>query len=201
MNNSVFLLYFCNFLLIGSLPFTFFRRGRKNIRWWITAMPFFICITFLIIAYIYQASFFNHGKSWQLQTDLVATILSIASISLLCYTVGTHKAPLNLWHQNNDDPGHIVTYGSYKIIRHPFYTSFIFALLGASIYFIHPVTLLTFLYGLISMYVTATMEEKKLSRHSEEYRNYMKSTGRFLPNLLAETSKKPDNFHKETQEK
>lgn len=164
-------------------------------------MPFFICITFLIIAYVYRLASFNQGKDWQMQTDLVATLMSILSISLLSYTVGVHRVPLNLWHQHNDGSAHIVTYGPYERIRHPFYTSFILALFGALVYFVHVATLSAFLYGLIAMNITATMEERKLSQHDDQYRDYIRKTGRFLPNLLADKSKVTESSHGKAQEK
>ncbi len=185
MNNSIFLLYLCNFIFIGVLPFTFFKKGRKNLRWWITAMPFFIGAIFLIIAHLNRIQSLNYQWGWQVQTELTATLLSVASIALISYTLGSHRIPLNLWHQNNDDPDHIVTYGAYKRIRHPFYTSFLLALLGTFILFIHPLTLLTLIYGIVAMQVTAIREEKNLLKHDESYRDYMKSTGRFLPTFFS----------------
>lgn len=184
MNDSVFLLYVCNFILVGALPFIFFKKGHKNLRWWLTAFPFFLCALFLIIAYFTQISSFNYLSGWRLQTDLIATLLSVASISLMSYTIGCHKVPLNLWHQNNDYPDHIVTYGPYAKIRHPFYASFLLTLLGSFIFFMHPLTLLTLIYGIIVMQITAVREEKFLLKFDKSYGEYIKKTGRFFPKFL-----------------
>jgi len=107
--------------------------------------------------------------------------LTSTSISLISYTIGTHRISLNLWHQEQDQPHHIVTYGPYEKIRHPFYTSFILSLTGAFIFCPHWVTLLTLVSGIIALQITAVKEEKKLQNHDPDYKEYMKKTGRFFP--------------------
>jgi protein-S-isoprenylcysteine O-methyltransferase Ste14 len=151
-----------------------------------TASPFFLCALFLIFAYVTQISSFNYQSGWQVQTELIATLLSVASISLMSYTIGSHRVPLNLWHQSNNNPDHIVTYGPYKKIRHPFYTSFLLTLIGAFIFFMHPLTLFTLIFGIIAMQITAVKEEKYLSKCDDAYREYMKKTGRFFPKYWAD---------------
>jgi hypothetical protein len=47
-------------------------------------------------------------------------VLSAASIALICLTLGTPRIPIALWHQNGDQPEHIVAYGAYRWIRQPF---------------------------------------------------------------------------------
>ncbi|MFM6013359.1 MAG: hypothetical protein ACKO99_22385 [Dolichospermum sp.] len=41
-----------NFLLIGGLPIIFFKQGQKNIRWLLTALPFFVSALLLIAGYV-----------------------------------------------------------------------------------------------------------------------------------------------------
>lgn len=99
--------------------------------------------------------------------------------------MGTHRIPLALWHQENDAPKQIVTWGAYKRIRHPFYTSFITALIGALIAAPNILTLISLIYGILILNMTAEKEEKKLStsQYGQEYIEYMKGTGRFFPKI------------------
>jgi len=112
---------------------------------------------------------------------------SVASIALIFYTLGTHRIPISLWHQENDAPVHIVTYGAYSRIRHPFYASFILGLLGALIFCPHYGTLYTFLHGLVVLNITAAKEERRLSESEfgAEYQEYIQRTGRFLPRFYS----------------
>ena len=105
------------------------------------------------------------------------------SIALITYTIGTHRVPLALWHQDNDAPQSIVTYGAYKHVRHPFYSAFLLALAGAVVGCPHPGTLACLVYAVLMLRHTARKEEHNLSNSEfgEEYRAYVSRTGRFIP--------------------
>ena len=63
MNKSIILLYLINLLFIGLLPKFFFRKdGRFNLMWWVTALPFFLCALFLLLAMVgYISPFITDG--------------------------------------------------------------------------------------------------------------------------------------------
>ena len=188
MNEPVVFLFILNLIFIGLLPLIFFRRdGRFNLMWWVTASPFFLCTLFLILAtagYITPLRF----NGWTRWLDLASVAFSVASIALIFFTLGTHRIPIALWHQENDAPKHIVTYGAYQRIRHPFYASFILALFGAFIFCPHWGTLYTLLHGVTVLNLTAAREERRLSasEFGDEYRKYLQRTGRFCPRFKAQ---------------
>jgi protein-S-isoprenylcysteine O-methyltransferase Ste14 len=182
---SLLTLITLNFLYIGILPRIFFRGdGRYNLMWWTTAGPLFLNITVLVLAYLGfipgEAFYFDAN----IQTILPA-ILAAVSIGLISYTLGTHRVPLALWHQKNDAPVNIVTWGAYKRIRHPFYTSFILAQIASVIAFPHLITGLGLVWCLWILNSTAAREEKNLSasQYGKEYQEYMPKAGRFFPKL------------------
>ncbi len=185
LNDAVLLLYLLNFLFIALLPAIFFRHdGSLNVMWWLTAAPFFFCAAFLIAAYVglFPAAV-DHNTRVGDVLELASVVLSTASIALIALTLGTHRIPIALWHQDNDTPEHIVTYGAYRYIRHPFYAAFLLTLFGAFLFAPHPVTLITFVYGLIALNLTAAKEEVKLStsKFGTDYVAHQESTGRFWP--------------------
>ena len=185
MNDAVFLLCLLNLIGIGLLPKLFFRKdGRFNAMWWTTAFPFFLCTLYLLLARCGVMSPFRL-RDWHLVTELVAVVLSAASIALMFLTLGTHRIPLSLWHQEDDAPHHLVTYGAYGWIRHPFYAAFLMALFSVLVFVPHWVTLYTFAHGVIVLTITAVREEQRLraSAFGAEYEDYMRRTGRFWPRL------------------
>src|SRR6266702_3061832 len=124
MRQPVLLLVVLNFALIGALPRIFFQRdGSLNARWWATALPFGVVPLFLIAAYVANLAPLA-PRSWLAANSLAAVVLSVASIALIFLTLGTHRIPIALWHQDSDRPQPDVTYGAYRWIRHPFYAAF-----------------------------------------------------------------------------
>jgi protein-S-isoprenylcysteine O-methyltransferase Ste14 len=183
MREPVLLLIVLNFALIGLLPRIFFRRDSSlNARWWATAVPFFIAPLFLVAANAANLAPLT-PRSWLTATALAAVVLSAASIALVCLTAGTHRIPIALWHQDSDQPEHIVTYGAYRWIRHPFYASFLLAFLAAAVFLPHGVTLGSLSYAWVALNVTARREERRLagSAFGSQYRQYLGRTGRFFP--------------------
>lgn len=185
MIRPALLLILLNLLYIGLLPRIFFRRnGRFNLMWWATAAPFLACAAYYIAA-VWGAidSPPRSGSALDAWLELVSVPASVASIALISHTLGTHRAPLSLWHQSEDLPDAIVTHGAYRRIRHPFYAAFLLALLAACVHSPHPVTLLALAYGYAVLNATAAREEHRLasSPFGAGYRQYMERTGRFLP--------------------
>jgi len=180
MNKATLFLYLMNLAVIGALPFIFFKQGRFNLMWCVTSAPYVVCAVFLVWAYAT-----GDQRPWSEISAVAAVPFSAASIALIFFTMGTHRVPLALWHQNNDAPHHIVTYGPYSRIRHPFYTSFLLVLFGALLFSPQVGTFLTFIYALVLLSFTARKEEKRLmnSEFGSEYRRYMQQTGRFFPRL------------------
>src|SRR4051812_20283323 len=138
------ILLLTNFSLIGLLPRIFFRQdGKFNSRWWMTAAPLFAAPAVLLLVYTGRLEALSQSP---LQ-EALAVLLGATSIGLMAFTLGTHRVPLALWHQENDAPRSIVTWGAYKRIRHPFYASFIVALSAALVYAPHVLTLAAWIMG------------------------------------------------------
>lgn len=185
MNAALLLLFLLNFTFIGALPFFFFRRdGRFNGMWFLTAAPFFLCSLILIASLGGGISpLIEYGSAAGRLLEMLSVPFSVTSIALIFVTVGIHRIPLALWHQENDAPQQIVTYGPYRWVRHPFYVSFLLSLLGALLFFPHPAMVFTLVYGYLILNYTAAREERRLqaSQFGAEYEAYMRQTGRFLP--------------------
>ncbi len=189
MSIASLLIIVINFLIISILPAVFFRRdGKLTLMWLLTALPY-------AAGPIASITLFMNGLGSEWGYEYVAAqslgiILAATSIFLIGMTMGTHRIPLALWHQANhdDQPVHIVTWGAYKYIRHPFYCAFILTHLGNCLIAPHWANFAILAYTLVLLQMTAAKEEKRLSNEAGdmgvEYRQYMSHTGRFFPKLF-----------------
>jgi protein-S-isoprenylcysteine O-methyltransferase Ste14 len=188
ISHASLIVLICNFIAIGLLPLLFFRRdGSCNLRWMATGAPFFVAPVILVLGFVGAIKLPAQGGEAALSImQGIAVVLAVVSIALIAMTVGTHRVPLALWHQDNDAPVQIVTWGPYKYLRHPFYTSFLLAFAAAVFAFPHWLTIACLIYGIVALTVTARGEEKRLaeSEYGEEYRQYMSVSGRFFPRLI-----------------
>lgn len=181
---AVILLTF-NFLYIGFTPAFFFRKdGTFNLMWFITGLPLFL---WPLPVYGVYWGYLNpqidlHGDAYHTMA-VFGVLLNCASIALMSLTLGTHRIPLALWHQDNDAPRTIVTWGAYRFIRHPFYTSFILAHLACLLIVPHYIQAILLAYQIFILNGTAAREEKRLcaSEFGAEYQEFMQHTGRFFP--------------------
>jgi len=188
MNPAASLVVLLDAALMGALPRVFFRRdGRFNARWWLTAMPFLVSSGTVLLAAFGLVAPFRPASGRALSLDLAAVALAAASIGLMCFTLGTHRIPIALWHQSpeGDAPREIVSWGAYARLRHPFYASFLLLLAACALVCPHAATLVALLWGAIALNRTAAREEARLIRSElgAEYQAYMKRTGRFFPRL------------------
>lgn len=185
MNTAIFLVQALNLLFIGALPKVFFKRGgRLNMMWWLTALPFGVAGVLLVMSLVGLVSprFAFDGLVGS-GLGLAGVTLSVASIALIAFTLGTHQRRIALWHQAHDAPEHIVTHGAYKYVRHPFYAAFLLGLLGIVLHIPHIISVVVFIYAALILAYTARREEYRLchSAFSEQYRSYKQTTGRFVP--------------------
>jgi len=185
MNTGAYIVLVLNFLYISLLPAIFFKRdGNFNYMWWVTATPFimsFLTATAAMMGYLPPLSVPATDATAYLQ--MLAVAFNVASIALISFTLGTHRIPIALWHQNNDAPKNIVTWGAYGHIRHPFYASFLLFFIGGLLFVPGVLTVVALVYGFIILNLTAAREEKRLSgsEFGQEYVDYIARTGRFFP--------------------
>jgi protein-S-isoprenylcysteine O-methyltransferase Ste14 len=79
----------------------------------------------------------------------------------------------------------LVTTGPYRYVRHPFYLAFFLAALGGSMVAANWFLLIAGLVPAIFLIARTRIEEEQLvERFGEEYSDYMKITGRFLPTFF-----------------
>ena len=84
--------------------------------------------------------------------------------------------------------GHtLVTDGPYRFIRHPMYTAIFLIGVGVSLLSANWVVALSYLLPVSLMYLIRVSDEEEMliGQFGDEYREYMKRTGRLIPKLKA----------------
>ena len=78
----------------------------------------------------------------------------------------------------------LVTHGPYRWVRHPFYDVMLLWVISMSVLTANWLLALLGVSAFAMMVIRTRIEEEKLiERFGDEYRTYMKRTGRFLPNV------------------
>ena len=146
MNLSVLFIVIMNFIYIGLLPIIFFKKkDGYNLKWWLVGSPFFLVPVLLILGYL-DILPAQYELPYSEYIDVAIVFLSAVSIGWISMVLGTHRVPLHLWHQKNDDPHSIITFGAYKWVRHPFYTSFLLTFMASALILPHIITVGVLIY-------------------------------------------------------
>ena len=189
LSMPVALIAILNIIFVTLLPRIFFRQdGIWNLKWLLTAAPYAVNPIFLLLnteeIAIWEPVVFGFTKE-RLILETAGIPFFALSIALIGFTIGIHRVPIALWHQENDAPKSIVTHGPYAWVRHPFYTSFLMCLIGCVIVCPHPAPLGTLIYATVALMVTSRREERRLSasEFGNEYQKYMTKVGRFFPGI------------------
>ncbi|MCB1648746.1 MAG: isoprenylcysteine carboxylmethyltransferase family protein [Pseudomonadales bacterium] len=124
--------------------------------------------------------FTQSGKSLPL---LVAGIfLYSASLLFFWWAIFTAK---KLDFAFSNQVGNIVTTGPFRIVRHPFYTSYILSWFSSALLFNSLILWITLLYLIAFYFLSARKEEGVIlkSVYSDEYKKYIQNVGMFLPRM------------------
>ncbi len=77
--------------------------------------------------------------------------------------------------------GALIVHGPYRFIRHPMYSSLIFGCLGILICQFSYLQLGAWLFLILVLALKARFEEKALTQHYPQYREYKKTTKAIIP--------------------
>ena len=136
------------------------------------------------LAYLLNPGWMSWSKiglpEWVRWIGIGIGVLCVALIYWLFSSIGAGITPTSATRKQHV----LVTHGPYRWVRHPLYTvaSTMFVAFGmmADSWFIAALGLLAF----IAMAIRTPKEEANLiEKFGDEYREYMKHTGRFLPKL------------------
>ena len=121
------------------------------------------------------------SPDWLRWIGFALTTISIPGLYWLFSTIGKNISPTHATRENHQ----LITDGPYRFVRHPLYTVGFTIFLGIGLM----ATMWWLLLGLVILSVviawrTGREEENLLQKFGEEYRTYMKRTGRYLPKFV-----------------
>lgn len=121
-----------------------------------------------------EVTFLNQSLGWLILAFSIAIFWWARSV--------TRGTPLSLSY-HSDLPKHLNKKGPYKLIRHPFYLSYLFCYLACAVYSSSRYSFAGFALMAILYYKAARYEEKKFfaSSQKDEYQKYMGEAGMFWP--------------------
>jgi protein-S-isoprenylcysteine O-methyltransferase Ste14 len=95
---------------------------------------------------------------------------------------------------SRDVPEFVCSDGPYRWVRHPFYSSYLLALVGTTVMFPNPITAAGCVVAYLSFNSAAAFEENKFTHSvvAGEYVAYVRRTGRFVPRFPRVTVSTPD---------
>lgn len=110
---------------------------------------------------------------------LTFSVLGIIIIVLSFYQLGSNLSPFPSPVKNAD----LITTGIFKYLRHPIYTGILLILFSVAIYNTSEYKLIISILLLILFQFKSKYEESRLIANFENYKDYMKDTGKFIPKL------------------
>lgn len=106
-------------------------------------------------------------------------VLSVVVLLISIFRLGRSLSPLPIPKNGSE----LITDGIYGLVRHPIYTSILMAMFALFLVYGSLTKLIILLLSLLFFNKKAKFEEKELSNKFPTYRNYISTTGRFIPKL------------------
>ncbi len=123
---------------------------------------------------------------FKLPAVLAGFVLYCLSLAIFWWTIASHRSKPLAACFSKDEQLHLVQHGPYRLMRHPFYCSYLLAWLAGAVATLNPWLAGAFVV-MFALYLTAARDEEKKfasSSLSRAYASYCSSTGQFFPNPL-----------------
>ncbi len=114
---------------------------------------------------------------------VIAAVLYLLSLAMFWWAITANRVkPLSACFSTNESL-HLVQHGPYRLVRHPFYCSYLLTWLAGAVGTWSPWLGLTFIAMFVLYLSAARNEEDKFASSplAESYAKYRSSTGRFIP--------------------
>ena len=139
----------------------------------------FVSIQFLLFG-LYSFDFLPHFELPQ-SVEYIALVLAIIGFIISALAVLQLNKNLTVFPTPKKD-SELITFGMYKLSRHPIYTGIILFTFGYAFYKVSFLKLVIALILLLLFYYKTKYEEQQLLQKFSDYKEYQKKVNRFFPN-------------------
>lgn len=143
-----------------------------------------LAVIWPLIAYLINPAWVDWARwpapLWLRWAAVVVAFLAVPGIYWLFSSIGNNISPTHATRQDHQ----LITTGPYKWIRHPLYTfGFTFFLAISIVASLWWVTIGLLIPMAVLFWRTPQEEQNLIAEFGDEYRAYMKQTGRYFPRL------------------
>ena len=160
-------------------------RGKNKVQWgkkgeYLVALQFLLLITFIVLP-VYPSSF--SVELFKLATFIRFAVLAVCwVIAILFGTTGLYQikhslTPLPYPVERNK----LETKGIFALVRHPLYSSQLFAAFGWTVFQMSVSHFLLTAAGFLFFSYKASLEESWLTERHPEYTDYARHVNKFIP--------------------
>jgi protein-S-isoprenylcysteine O-methyltransferase Ste14 len=131
---------------------------------------------------LFQQALFASLNGWGVLVGCVGLLASLALFEWALRATGTAYFS---WAMSQDTPQFLFDRGPYAYIRNPFYASYLASYIAAAIALQTVISYAVVVVMGVLFYAVARFEEKKFARSpvKDQYAQYLRRTGRFLPRV------------------
>lgn len=175
-------LYMYSLFVVAGL--VFFQKGRLNLYWLLTYLPFLLVAVVLTTTYLGLTGTLDFSPLVVVIANAAGVVMCCLAISVYCFAISAHSVPVHMWHQDTAPSG-VTKSGPYRYVRHPIYGAYMLHFMGAFLVAANWYMLGVAMFGIGMLSFTARKEEREFleSHLAEEYAAYMKTTGTFVPRI------------------
>ena len=135
-----------------------------------------------LLAYLIRPAWMAWGSfpapTWLRLTGLGICLVMMPLLLWMLHTLGNNITPTVVTREAHN----LITEGPYRYIRHPLYTFGGLQFVGVSLAIANWWVLLWLMAAMVALVKRTSIEEERLlATFGDEYRDYMQTTGRFLP--------------------
>ena len=178
MKLLVFLVGFLNIVSFAWSVFGVFRKEKER-----QEKDYFLLVTVSLLTYASVLASIWLKNEPPLWLSSVCSVLLLASLFLFWITANTTKKKKLSIVFSQDEPQFLVKEGPYKVLRHPFYFSYLLCYLAAILYNPTWYLIMSFLAISLIYFRAINHEEKKFAESplADEYKEYCEKVGGLLP--------------------
>jgi protein-S-isoprenylcysteine O-methyltransferase Ste14 len=157
------------------------REGRGGILW---RVLLFLCVLAFVVIYAFNPLWLHRfAARLPLWSRWLGTGIAVVSLALLIWV---HQALGRQWSANLElrEKHVLITNGPYQSVRHPMYSALIGLAIGLALVSASWPVILLAVMTLLLLHARAGKEEAMMIENfGDEYRAYMRRTGRLLPRI------------------